>query len=258
MIVVLSPAKTLNYNKKTLANLYTEPIFQKEATELVRELQQYTPPELSTLMKISDDLAELNFKRNLSFQVKSTLENSKQAILTFSGTVYQGMRADEFSEDELQFAQNHIRILSGLYGILRPLDLIQPHRLEMGIKLKNPKGKDLYSFWKDKITNYLNEEINKHNDKNLINLASNEYFSAIDTKSFTGKIINISFKEYRCGTYKIVAVYAKRARGLMSRYIAENKVNNIEILKNFEEEGYVYNEELSSDNEFVFTRHSKI
>lgn len=258
MIVVLSPAKTLNYNKKTLANLYTKPIFQKEATELVKELQQYTPPELSTLMKISDDLAELNFKRNLSFQMKATLENSKQAILTFQGTVYQGMRADEFSEDELQFAQNHIRILSGLYGVLRPLDLIQPHRLEMGIKLKNSKGKDLYSFWKDKITNYLNEEIDKHNDKILINLASNEYFSAINTKSFAGKIINISFKEYRYGTYKIVAVYAKRARGLMSRYIAENKVKNIEILKNFEEEGYAYNEELSSDNEFVFTRHGKI
>lgn len=254
MIAILSPAKTMEINKDNKIEHYSEPIFKKEALKLVEELRKYSPYDLASLMKINDELSELNFFRYIDWELGHSLLNSRQAILAFKGAVYQGLRADEFNEEQLNYAQEHLRVLSGLYGVLRPLDLIEPYRLEMGIKLKNSKGKNLYHFWKEKITHNINDEINKQENKALINLASNEYFSAIDAEKIEGKIITPVFKEYRQGTYKNITIYAKRARGLMAKYIVENQIDEIEALKSFEEEGYEYNDGLSKENQLVFTR----
>jgi uncharacterized protein len=255
MIAILSPAKTLNLDKESITTeICTQPVFGREAAELISELRNYSPPEMEGLMKVSEELAEINFRRHLSWKEEHTLLNSKQAILSYHGAVFQGLRAEEFNEEELNFAQQHLRILSGLYGALRPLDLVQPYRLEMGIKLKNAKGKDLYCFWKDKITEFLKEEINGQQEPVLINLASNEYFTAIDLKRLDRKIITPVFKEYKNGNYRVVTIYAKRARGLMTRYIIENRIDLQEDLKGFEEEGYSFNEGMSTETELVFTR----
>lgn len=254
MITILSPAKTLNFNRDYKIEKYTEPLFKQEAFELIKELRKYSPEELSSLMKINQELSELNFFRNMEFDIEHNISNAKQAALTFHGAVYQGLRAEEFNNDQFDYAQEHLRILSGLYGVLRPLDIIQAFRLEMSIKLNNPKGKDLYDFWKVKITDYFNKEMISQKNQTLINLASNEYFTAIDTKKFNGNIITPVFKEYKQGKYKIIAIYAKRARGLMAKYIIENKIDSVEGLKGFEEEGYVFNEDLSKDEELLFTR----
>ncbi|ERI93069.1 hypothetical protein HMPREF1982_01890 [Clostridiales bacterium oral taxon 876 str. F0540] len=256
MIAILSPAKTLNFNREYKVEKYTEPLFKNEAFELIKELRKYSPEELSGLMKINQELSELNFFRNMEFNTEHNISNAKQAALTFHGAVYQGLKAEEFNEEQLDYAQEHLRILSGLYGVLRPFDIIQAYRLEMGIKLKNPKGKDLYDFWRDRITNYFNKEMLNQKNKTIINLASNEYFSSIDTKKFNGNIITPVFKEYKQGKYKIIAIYAKRARGLMAKYIIENKIDSVEGLKDFEEEGYVFEEGMSSDRELMFTRNS--
>lgn len=254
MITILSPAKTLNFNRDYKIEKYTEPLFKQEAFELIKELRKYSPEELSSLMKINQELSELNFFRNMEFDIEHSLSNAKQAALTFHGAVYQGLRGEEFNNDQFDYAQEHLRILSGLYGVLRPLDIIEAHRLEMGIKLKSSKGKNLYDFWRDKITDYFNKEIINQRNKTLINLASNEYFTAIDIKKFSGNIITPVFKEYKHGKHKIIAIYAKRARGLMAKYIIKNKVDSVEGLKGFEEEGYVFEEGMSNDRELVFTR----
>jgi len=254
MITILSPAKTLDFNRDYKIEKYTEPLFKKEAFQLIKELRRYSPEELSGLMKINQELSELNFFRNMEFDIDHNLSNAKQAALTFHGAVYQGLRAEGFNEEQFDYAQEHLRILSGLYGVLRPLDIIQAFRLEMGIKLKNRKGKDLYDFWKVKITDYFNKEMISQKNQTLINLASNEYFTAIDTKNFNGNIITPVFKEYKQGKYKVIAIYAKRARGLMAKYIIENKIDSVEGLKGFEEEGYVFEEGMSNDRELIFTR----
>lgn len=254
MITILSPAKTLNMDKNNISKIYTQPIFVEEALELMGELRKYSPPEMEGLLKINEDLAELNFMRHAMWKKEHDLSNSKQAILAYHGAVYQGLRAETFDEDQLDYAQQHVRILSALYGVLKPLNLIQPYRLEMGLKFKNPKGKDLYCFWKDTITEYLNEDIMKQSEQTLINLASNEYFSVIKKEHFKGNVITPVFKEYRQGIYRNVTIYAKRARGLMTRYIIENHIDTPKELKDFEEEGYQYCEGYSTDNEWVFIR----
>lgn len=254
MITIISPAKTLDFNKMAITHEYSEPIFKEETSQLIGELKRYSLQEIEELMSISHKLAELNYKRYKQWNKEHSIENSKQAILAYSGDVYHGMKAEDFNEEQLKFSQQHVRIISGLYGVLRPLDLIQPYRLEMSIKLKNPKGVDLYSFWREKITDFFNKEIGEHKDNTLINLASNEYFSAIDKNKFKGKIITPIFKEYKNGNYKIIRIYAKKARGAMAKYIVENEINSPEHIKNFNQYGYKYNEESSTDSEWIFVR----
>jgi cytoplasmic iron level regulating protein YaaA (DUF328/UPF0246 family) len=254
MIVILSPAKTLDFNREIKTSEYSEPIFKEKAHILIEELRKYSPNELASLMKLNEELSELNFFRYHDWNIEHSLSNSRQAIIAFKGAVFQGLMAEDFSKNQLDFAQKHLRILSGLYGVLKPLDLIEAYRLEMGTKLKNTKGKDLYVFWRDLITDYFNEELGNHKDNFIINLASNEYFSVIDAYKLGSKVIAPVFKEYKQGRYKNITIYAKRARGLMARYIIENEIEDPEDLKNFEEEGYEYNESLSKDNQPVFTR----
>lgn len=254
MIAILSPAKTLDFNKRYKEVKYTEPIFKKEALEVINILKEYSPIALAGLMKINDELAERNFFRHLEWKEEHTIENSKQAILAYHGAVYQGLNSEEFNEKQFEFAQKHLRVLSGLYGVLRPLDLVQPYRLEMGTKLKNDKGKDLYVFWKEAITSYFNKEFDKASNKVLLNLASNEYFSVIDVRKLKAQVVTPVFKEYRQGTYKNIIIYSKRARGLMTRFIIENEIDTTEELKNFVVEDYEFNESLSNETEFVFTR----
>ncbi|MBC8059600.1 MAG: peroxide stress protein YaaA [Clostridiaceae bacterium] len=254
MITILSPAKTLKMGKALNTNLYTEPIFIKEASSLIKELIKYSPPEMEGLMKVNSELAHQNFKRHINWSYEHDLSNGKQALLAYDGAVYQGIGAGDLSEQQLSFANKHLRILSGLYGVLRPLDLIQPYRLEMGTKLKNRRGKNLYCFWRHKLTNYLKKELQRQDDNILIDLASKEYSSVIDMSKINVKVITPIFKEYKKGTHKVITIYTKRARGLMSRYIIENNIVSASELKEFNEEGYSYNEYLSSERELVFTR----
>lgn len=254
MIIILSPAKTLKMETANITNLYTKPLFTKEASSLMKELIKYSPPQMESLMKVNSKLAEENFHRHVSWQQEHNLLNGKQAFLAYDGAVYQGLRAVELTEDQLIFANEHFRILSGLYGALRPLDLIQPYRLEMGIKLKNIEGDNLYKFWKSRITAYFKEEIQRQKDNVLVDLASKEYSSVIDVNNINAKVITPIFKDYKNGTHKVITIYAKRARGLMSRFIIENSIDSPVDLKEFSEEGYSYNEFLSSESEFVFTR----
>ncbi|MBV7273471.1 peroxide stress protein YaaA [Clostridium sp. PL3] len=254
MIAILSPAKNLNMKKAFNTDLYTKPVFIKEANILMKELQQYTPPELESLMKINSELAEQNFVRHIMWKREHNLSNGKQALLAYDGAVYRGINAKNLDNGQLSFANDHLRILSGLYGVLRPLDLIQPYRLEMGTKLKNNSGNNLYSFWKNKLTDYFIKELSNQGDNVLIDLASKEYSSAIDMNKLNAKIILPVFKDYKRGTHKVITIYAKRARGLMSRFIVENNIVSPDDLKEFCEEGYNYNEYMSTEVEWVFTR----
>lgn len=254
MIIILSPAKTLKMEKALNTNLYTQPIFIKEASSLIKELIKYSPPEMESLMKVTSKLAEQNFVRHIRWKEEHDLSNGKQALLAYDGAVYQGISVGDLSNQQLTFASDHLRILSGLYGVLRPLDLIQPYRLEMGTKLKNRQGNNLYKFWKHKLTSYLKKEFQKQNDNILIDLASKEYSSVIDMSKINAKVITPVFKDYKNGTHKVITIYTKRARGLMSRFIIENKITLPSELKEFNEEGYCYNKHLSSDAELVYTR----
>lgn len=254
MIIILSPAKTLKMEKAINTNLYTKPLFIKEASALIKELVKYSPPEMEGLMKVNSKLAQQNFIRHIKWEEKHDLSNAKQALLAYDGAVFQGIRSGELSDQQLSFANDHLIILSGLYGALRPLDLIEPYRLEMGTKLKNKRGNDLYSFWSNKLTTHLKKELHKQKDNILIDLASKEYSSVIDMSKINIKVITPVFKDYKNGTHKVITIYAKRARGLMSRFIIENNITFPSELKEFNEEGYSYNEYLSSDVEMVFTR----
>lgn len=254
MIAILSPAKTLNMESRAGTNLYTKPKFIKEAGTLMKELIKYSPPEMENLMKINSELAEQNFRRHMMWRQNHDLSNSKQAILAYDGAVYQGINAEDLQEEELSFANKHVRILSGLYGALRPLDLIQPYRLEMQARLKNNRGNNLYSFWRDKLTDYFVKEFEKQEDNVLIDLASKEYSSAINLDKINARVITPVFKEHKGGTLKVITIYAKRARGLMTRFIIQNRIKAPDELKEFGEEGYSYSEYLSTENEWVFTR----
>ncbi len=252
MKIVISPAKSLDFETKVPINKYTQGVFLDEASKINSILKKKTPKKLSELMNVSSNLAELNWQRNQDWKLPFTSENARQAIYAFKGDVYIGLDAYTLNENQINQLQSKLRILSGQYGLLKPLDLIQPYRLEMGTKLKIGTKKDLYQFWDKKITNQLNEEL--ANNDVFINLASNEYFKVIKPNFLNSKIITPVFKDYKDGKLKMISFFAKKARGLMVRYIIDNSIENIEDLKGFNYEGYRFDENLSSNNELVFTR----
>tara|TARA_B100000676_G_C17999215_1_gene799830 strand:- start:162 stop:935 length:774 start_codon:yes stop_codon:yes gene_type:complete len=254
MLIVISPAKTLDYDSPVSFKKSTSADFHSYSDKLIDILKKKSASQISHLMKISDNLGELNYRRYHSWNSQPESGNKRQAILAFMGDVYSGLNAKSLSEKNMVFAQEHLRILSGLYGILRPLDSIQPHRLEMGTKLKTSSGKNLYQFWGEKPTRTLNEQAKKLKTKYLINLASNEYFKVIDQERLKPMIITPVFKDQKNGSYKIISFYAKKARGLMARYIIQNQIYRPEDLRNFNSEGYVYNPALSNAGDLVFTR----
>ena len=249
MLAVISPSKTQNFEPAQI-DVFTQIRQIEQSQVLVDLLKGKTQDDIASLMSISDKLSKLNFDRFQTFSTPFTLSNAKQALLAFKGDVYNGIDAPSLSLDDFEFAQGHLRMLSGLYGVIRPLDLIQPYRLEMGTKLKNSQGKNLYEFWGDQISQVLNED----ESEVIINLASNEYFKGIDKKSINAKIINIAFKELKNDTYKIIGIYAKRARGLMVNYMIKNRLTEPELLKDFNVEGYQFRQAMSDDLTWVFTR----
>ncbi|HAD99278.1 MAG TPA: peroxide stress protein YaaA [Gammaproteobacteria bacterium] len=249
MLAVISPSKTQDF-EPTQIDVFTQTRQIEQSQVLVDLLKGKTQDDIASLMSISDKLSKLNFDRFQTFSTPFTLSNAKQALLAFKGDVYNGIDAQSLSLDDFEFAQGHLRMLSGLYGVIRPLDLIQPYRLEMGTKLKNSQGKNLYEFWGDKISKVLNED----ESEVIINLASNEYFKGIDKKSINAKIVNIAFKELKNDTYKIIGIYAKRARGLMVNYMIKNRLTDPELLKGFNVEGYQFRQTMSDDLTWVFTR----
>lgn len=254
MIIVISPAKSQNFETATVKYQFTQPIFKDQITKLINTLKHYELDEIEKLMKISPKLAEEVFTKHNNFNPKSYSElNSKAAIFTFSGDVYKGLEADTLDKETIEYAQNHLLMLSGLYGLIRPLDLMQAYRLEMGTKIKID-GEVLYKYWQDKVTAQLNEYFNQQQNKVLINLASNEYSQAIDKKSLDAKWLDIDFKENKNGTYKTIGIHAKKARGLMTRYILENRIENISDIKKFNVADYKFNLELSNENLMCFTR----
>ncbi|MDY6802094.1 MAG: peroxide stress protein YaaA [Bacteroidota bacterium] len=254
MITIISPAKTLNFDNNIKTKEYTQPEFLADSETLVKALKKKSKKELATLMNTNQELASLNYERYQRWKKPFTPENAKQALAVFKGQAFLGLDAKSLTTDDLLFAQNHLRILSGLYGVLRPLDLMQPYRLEMGTALKNKRGENLYKFWGTKITGFINNELSKQNNKVLVNLASNEYFKSIKPKKINGEIIAPVFKETKGNDFKVIAVYAKTARGLMSRFIIKNRIEEPEQLKAFDSEGYLFNHELSTKKEWVFTR----
>ncbi|PYE80174.1 hypothetical protein DFQ11_107146 [Winogradskyella epiphytica] len=252
MKLVLSPAKSLDYETKLPTTRTSEGLFFKEAEQLNKILKKKSAKDLSKLMKISDNLGQLNYERNQEWELPFTNENARQAIYAFSGDVYRGLDAYTIDIKKIDKVQDTVRILSGLYGVLKPLDLIQPYRLEMGTKMPVGKNKNLYEFWNKKVTQALNDEL--EDDELFLNLASNEYFKAIDTKALKVPVVNVVFKEFKNGNYKIIAFFAKVARGLMARYIIDTDAKTIDDVKGFNYENYGFSEELSSENELVFTR----
>ena len=254
MITIISPAKNLDFKSKLNILSHTQPLFLRESEKLIKTLRKLKPKELADLMGISDKLAILNFERYQKWSPPFTSENARQAILAFNGEVYNGLKAKELSENDLQFAQNHLRIISGLHGVLRPLDLIQPYRLEMGTELTIGKSNKLYSYWNKKILNHLNDLLKSSKTKVLINLASNEYSKAARLQEIKARIITPAFYELRGDEYQVITVYAKKARGLMTRYIIKNRIEDPEQLKLFDAEGYFYNENLSDEKRWVFCR----
>lgn len=254
MLVVLSPAKSLDFKTPPVTEKYTVPEMLTESEKLMSRLKKMSPNQLSKLMGISPDLGELNFRRFQSWNLPFTPENAKQAVLAFNGDAYQGLDAGSLPEEKLELAQQKVRILSGLYGVLKPLDLMQPYRLEMGTKLNYYKAENLYRFWNPAITKKINEAVSESGSGILVNLASNEYFKSIDPKKLKAKIITPDFKELKNGSYKMVSFFAKRARGLMTRFILENNILEPTDLLAFDLEGYHYNPRLSKPENPVFTR----
>lgn len=254
MLIVISPAKTLDYESAPKTKTFTTPDYLKQSQQLINRLRNFSSLDISDLMKVSAKIAGLNFDRYESWKKPFTLKNAKQSILAFKGDVYTGLDAESFKADDFKFAQNHLRVLSGLYGLLRPLDLMQPYRLEMSTRLKTDSGKNLYEFWGSEITDGLNKQLKKIKSDYLINLASNEYFKAVKPKELNAEIITPAFKEFKNGDYKMIGIYAKKARGMLSRYIIQNKLSSPEELKSFNEDGYRFNKTLSKGNDFVFTR----
>ena len=254
MFFVLSPAKNLNEKDPSPVSSFTLPDLLPEAEILMQELRQLAPQQIAELMHVSDKIALLNAERNAAWHTPFTPENAKQAVFMFNGDVYEGIAADTLKPEQIDYLQQHVRLLSGLYGILRPLDLMQPYRLEMGTAFANTRGKNLYEFWGDKITDLLNQTLKQAGSDVLINLASQEYFKSVNTKKLNARLITPIFKDEKNGKYKIISFYAKRARGLMVRYAAEHGITDPEMLKNFDYEGYSFNEAASNEAEWVFMR----
>ena len=249
MLAIISPSKTQDFSECNI-DIFSQTRQLESSNELIGILKSKSKSQISKLMSLSEKLSELNFDRFQKFKLPFTLDNAKQAILAFKGDVYNGINAPDLSSEDLEFAQSKVRMLSGLYGVVRPLDLIQPYRLEMGTKLSNAKGRDLYDYWGSEISNVLNED----EPDLIINLASNEYFKAIDKNTLKANILDIVFKEKKGETYKVIGIYAKRARGLMINYIIRNRLENPEALKDFSDEGYRFDKDLSSDSSWVYLR----
>ena len=257
MLVLLSPAKSLDYDTPPQTDRHTTPEFLDDASELIDVLRDYSREDLRDLMDISENLAELNFNRYRDFSTPFTTENAKQAILAFDGDVYRDFRFDDYGDEEFAFLQDHVRILSGLYGVLRPLDLMQPYRLEMGTKLATDRGKNLYEFWGTSVTEAVNAALDKQGDDVILNLASNEYYRVIDKKSLNARVVNVKFKDLRGDTYRTITFYLKRLRGTMTDFMVRNGVTSPEGLKAFNEQNYYFSDERSSENELVFLRDEK-
>ncbi len=255
MLILISPAKIQNANSETISNLHSVPKFMTQANQLVKLIRKLSPKELAELLAINTDLTYLNFDRYFNWHLPFTPENSKQAIFTFNGEVFKGFDASSLSNSDLEYAQNHLRILSGLYGILRPLDLMQPYRLEVSSKLDNPMGKDLYTFWRDKVTKSVLKVLKSSGKPEyIINLASAEYMKVLDLKNSNLKIIDVEFHELKDDKYRQVVIYTKKARGLMARYIIKNRIEDIEEIKGFNLENYWFNPQKSTESKLVFTR----
>ena len=254
MLVLISPAKTLDYDSPLATAEHTQPQLLDKSQELVDVCRELTAQDLTDLMSISPKLAELNKQRFCNWEPIFNLENARQAILAFKGDVYAGLQAQDFTQQDFEFAQKHLRMLSGLYGVLRPLDLMQPYRLEMGTRLNNRAGKDLYGFWGNTITDHVNQALQAQGDDIVVNLASDEYFKAVKVNHLQGRLIKPVFLDEKNGQYKIISFYAKKARGLMSRFIIKNQLREVEQLKDFDLEGYRYSAEHSTEDELVFLR----
>ena len=254
MLILLSPAKNLNFDPAPGAPRATKPLFSKDVSELAETTRKLTKTKIKTLMGISDKLADLNHERFQAFDPDGKANSAKQAALAFNGDVYLGLDANSLSADDLKFAQGHLRILSGLYGLLRPLDAIQPYRLEMGSRLKNPRGATLYDFWGASIAQEIDKTLKRSDDPTVVNLASNEYFSAVDKSALNAPVVTPVFKEEKDGRMKTLMFYAKRARGMMARWAIENRIENAQDLKKFSVGGYKFREGDSGDDLWVFAR----
>jgi cytoplasmic iron level regulating protein YaaA (DUF328/UPF0246 family) len=254
MLTLLSPAKTLDYETPATTRRTSQAGFLDESAELIDVLRMYSAEEISGLMGLSSKLAELNVERYSSWSLPLSEANAKQAFLAFKGDVYTGLAAETLSQDDLDFAQQHIRMLSGLYGMLKPLDLMAPYRLEMGTRLKNSRGKDLYEFWGGRITDALNGELAEHRSQVVVNLASNEYFKSVQSKKLNAELITPVFKDEKNGQFKIISFYAKKARGLMTRYLINHRIDHAAELKAFDMAGYRYSPQDSQSNTWVFNR----
>ncbi len=254
MLFLLSPAKKLDYDSVVATQTHTQPLFAKEAASLIKVLKTKSVQDVSDLMALSPALAQLNVDRYAAWSPHFTQTNSRQSMLAFNGDVYEGLEASSLSEKDLLWAQDHVAILSGLYGVLRPLDLMQPYRLEMGTRLDNPAGKTLYAFWSKTIAPYLKERLAQDKSPVIINLASEEYFKSVDVKFLGARIVPCVFQDAKNGDWKIISFHAKRARGLMARFAIEHRASTVEALTKFDREGYVYAPEVSNPDKLVFRR----
>lgn len=255
MIHLLSPAKSLDFDQEVPLQNFSVPSYLDNSEKLIKKLSKFSHKKLRTLMSISDDLAQLNAERYNNWKGQKEISStSRQALFAFTGDVYQGLDAISLTKSSIEYAQDHLLILSGLYGALKPLDIIEPYRLEMGTKLKVGRPNNLYEFWGSQPTDLINEQLKNHHEKTIVNLASNEYFKVVNSKKLDGKVISPEFKDAKNGQYKIISFFAKKARGLMSRYIIENKIAHSDELQGFDLGGYRYNSEMSSAAKPVFTR----
>ena len=254
MLFLLSPAKSLDFDPPAGDVPHSQPLFVPQAQELIDILKQKSPQEIASLMSLSDSLAGLNVARYQAWSPRFTHKNAKQAVLAFNGDVYDGLNAKTLTPDDLAWAQDHLCILSGLYGVLRPLDYMQPYRLEMGTRLANPRGKDLYQFWGRQISDYLNTRLQRDTTPVIINLASQEYFKAVDKKALKARVVDCVFEDFKDGQYKIISFYAKRARGLMARFAATQRLSLPEQLKGFDLDGYAFDSSVSKTERLVFRR----
>ena len=254
MLALISPAKKLDFESEPTLQRHTQPDFLPQSKKLVETARKLSRQDLRNLMGISEALADQNFQRFKDFKPPFDLNNAKQAAMVFNGDTYVGLKAREMSEADLEYAQDHLRILSGLYGMLRPLDLIQPYRLEMGLKFANPGGENLYAFWNDELAKAVDKAVEGHKDQTIVNLASNEYFKAINPKALKARVITPVFKEVNQGQARVLGLFAKQARGMMARYMIVNRIESVDGLKKFTDGGYRFQPEQSDDKTWVFTR----
>ncbi len=254
MIITLSPSKGQNFESAAPTQTYTIPTQLSESEVLVEQLKKLSKSNISELMSISENLAELNYQRYKDFKTPFNEQNAKQALFAFKGDVYSGINTASMNQADYDYAQNHLRILSGLYGCLKPLDLIQPYRLEMKTKLKTNKADNLYQYWGENITNELNDALQNQKEKIIVNLASNEYWKSVKPKNLDGKVINVAFKENKDGKSRIIAIFAKKARGMMADFLIRNRVESVEGIKNFDYADYKFDKKVSNDDLFVFSR----